>query len=72
MTAEKAEAITRQRAEAVQQYLVSKGVPADRVLVKAYGNASPLNHCTPGVQCTAEEHAENRRVEYTVTSDGTR
>jgi outer membrane protein OmpA-like peptidoglycan-associated protein len=72
MPVEKADALTRQRAEALQQYLVSKGVPAERVLVKAYGNGSPLNHCAPGVQCTAEEHAENRRVEYTVTSDGTR
>jgi hypothetical protein len=32
-----------------------------------YGSSRPLNHCVPGVQCTEEEHAVNRRNEFVVT-----
>jgi hypothetical protein len=60
--------LTRQRAEAIVAYLRTKGVNKDRLTGKGYGITKPLNPCGPGVECTDRQHAENERVEYTVTS----
>ncbi len=70
MPAEKARKLTQDRADAIVQYLRSKGVTKERVTGKGYGVEVPLNHCGPGVQCSEQEHAENQRVEYKVVSDG--
>lgn len=58
--------LSQQRADAIAAYLISKGVPKDRVRAKGYGASRLMNHCAPGVQCSEEEHAANRRSEYTV------
>ncbi len=60
--------LSQKRADAILAYLVSRGIPKARLTAKGYGATRLLNHCAPGVQCTEAEHAENRRVEYTVTS----
>jgi len=60
--------LSQQRADAVLAYLKSKGVAKERVSALGYGNSRLLNHCAPGVQCSEEEHAVNRRTEYTVTT----
>ena len=57
----------QKRAAAIVAYLVKKGVKKDRLSEKGYGISRLKNHCAPGVQCTEAEHAENRRVEFTVT-----
>lgn len=62
--------LSQKRADAIVAYLRSRGVPKDHVTGKGYGATRLLNHCAPGVTCTEAEHAENRRVEYTVTSIG--
>ncbi len=59
--------LSQKRADAIASYLKSKGVPKEHVIAKGYGATRLLNHCAPGVTCTEAEHAENRRVEYTVT-----
>jgi outer membrane protein OmpA-like peptidoglycan-associated protein len=64
--------LSQQRADAILQYLRTKGVPRERVTAKGYGNSRPLNHCEVGVQCSEAEHAENQRVEYTVTGEVSR
>lgn len=58
--------MTQQRADAIAAYLISKGVPKDRVVSRGYGSTRPLNHCVAGVTCTDAEHAVNRRAEYKV------
>jgi len=60
--------IDQRRADAIVEYLASKGVKRDRMVAKGYGFAKLKNHCALGVTCSEEEHAENRRVEYTVTT----
>lgn len=48
------------RAEAVRQYLITKGVAADRLTAKGYGPSKPI-----ASNKTAEGRAQNRRVELT-------
>lgn len=51
--------LSQRRAKAVYEYLASKGVPANRMRVKAYGNAKErlVNDCAD-ISCKAQ----NRRV----------
>lgn len=60
--------LDQRRADAIAEYLVGKGVARDRLVAKGYGISKLKNHCAPGVTCSEEEHAANRRVEYTVLS----
>lgn len=60
--------LTQKRAEAIVDHLRGKGVPRDRLTAKGYGATKLLNHCAPGVGCSEEEHAVNRRNEYIVTA----
>lgn len=57
----------QKRAASIVSHLVKKGVKKDRLTEKGYGISRLKNHCAPGVQCSEAEHAENRRVEFTVT-----
>ncbi|MFZ1692779.1 MAG: OmpA family protein [Flavobacteriales bacterium] len=60
--------LSQKRADAIAAYLAQKGVAKDRVRAKGFGATRLQNHCVPGVQCSEEEHAANRRNEYVVTS----
>lgn len=60
--------LSRQRAESVQQYLASKGVPAGLLQASAKGETQPVVHCkgekpTPKLKACL---APNRRVEVVV------
>lgn len=50
--------LSLRRAEAVRNYLVSKGVSADRLTVRGYGESRPA-----ASNATREGRAQNRRVE---------
>jgi len=59
------EELSRQRAEAVRQYLVEQGVPAGRVRAVGLGSSRPIaDNNTP------EGRANNRRVEIVVQPQG--
>lgn len=66
-TADAALKLTQARAKVIDAYMHAQGIPKDRLTVKGYGIGKPLNPCGPGVECTDKQHAENERVEYTVT-----
>ena len=53
--------LSQRRAESVKAYLVSKGVDANRLSPKGYGENRPT-----GTNETAEGRADNRRVEFTI------
>ena len=57
--------LSERRANAVKDYLVSKGVPADRIYVEGKGETSPV-----ASNATREGRAQNRRVEIEIV--GTR
>lgn len=56
--------LSDKRAKAAVQYIISKGIDAKRMKWKGYGESKLVNRCTNGVQCTEEEHQQNRRTEF--------
>ncbi len=59
-------ALSTQRAKAVADYLVSKGISRRRMTTIGMGEAQLVNNCTDGVICTDAEHQRNRRTEFKV------
>ncbi len=57
--------LSERRANAVKDYLVNKGVPADRIYTEGKGELSPV-----ATNATREGRAQNRRVEIEIV--GTR
>ena len=56
---------SRRRAEVVRDYLMAKGVPADRIVVRAWGEARPLIATADGVR-----EPQNRRVDVRMLGQG--
>lgn len=59
--AEKNLILSKERAKAVADYLVQKGVKPDRVTSHGYGSTRPLS-----TEDTPAAHAKNRRVEFII------
>ncbi|MBZ4420072.1 OmpA family protein [Myxococcus sp. RHSTA-1-4] len=53
--------MTQARAEAVRQYLISKGVPAERLQAQGYGQDRPID-----TNATSIGRENNRRVEFII------
>ena len=62
--------LSSRRAESAKNYLVNLDIDAERILTSGRGHSELRNHCKPGVQCTEEEHAFNRRTEVFVVRAG--
>lgn len=58
--------LSQKRAEAAVNYIVEHGVSKDRIVAKGYGETMLINQCKDGVECTEEEHQQNRRTEFKV------
>ncbi len=58
--------LSERRAQAAVDYLVSKGIKADRLTAKGYGKTRLVNHCKDGVSCSEKEHQLNRRTEFKI------
>ncbi|MDR2358776.1 MAG: OmpA family protein, partial [Prevotellaceae bacterium] len=59
---EENETLSMKRAQAVEKYLVDKGVDLSRLRATAYGDNLMLKECAAETPCTEEEHAKNRRL----------
>ncbi|MCB0769545.1 MAG: OmpA family protein [Flavobacteriales bacterium] len=55
------------RSNSAVNYLIQRGVDPDRIIAKGYGEEQLVNGCGNGVQCTEDEHQQNRRTEFKVT-----
>lgn len=55
--------LSEERANSVVQALAAKGVPAERLVPKGYGETKPLDPAT-----TPAAFAKNRRIDFTVAS----
>ena len=63
------EVLSQGRAESVVKYLIQKGIDFKRLGAKGYGETKLINHCADDVECTEEEHQENRRTTFKVVSE---
>ena len=64
-------ALSQRRADGIRDYLVAKGIAAERIVPKGYGETALVNQCTNGAKCTEDEHLQNRRSEFKIISGPT-
>lgn len=60
--------LSQNRARAVVDYLVAKGISAKRLIHKGYGETELVNDCGNGVNCSEKMHQENRRTEFKIVA----
>jgi outer membrane protein OmpA-like peptidoglycan-associated protein len=58
--------LSQARADKVVEYLINKGIAADRLVAKGYGETQIMNRCLEGVKCSDEEHQQNRRTTFKI------
>ena len=58
--------LSQQRAQSVVNYLVEKGIARERLVARGYGETRLKNRCANGVNCSEEEHQQNRRTEFRI------
>ena len=59
------ERLSAQRAASTKQWLVDKGISADRITTFGYGEKRPINDCATK-KCTKEQHYKNRRTAFLI------
>ncbi len=58
--------LSQKRAEATVQYMIAKGISAERLAGEGFGEERLLNECGNGVSCSKEKHQLNRRSEFII------
>ena len=58
--------LSENRARAALDYLVSRGISANRLVARGYGESEIVNGCVDGVNCSENEHQQNRRTEFKI------
>ena len=61
--------VSQKIADKAKDYLVSKGVNADQLIPRGYGERYLKNRCHRGIYCEASMHKVNRRIEFQVWKD---
>ncbi len=64
--------LSQKRAESAVAYMISKGIEAERITARGYGESALINRCdcSMGIICTKREHQENRRTEFRILDRG--
>ncbi len=60
--------LSTKRAKSAVGYIVKKGVNSKRIVAAGYGESKLINKCKDGINCTEEEHQQNRRTEIKILS----
>ncbi|MGJ8760980.1 MULTISPECIES: OmpA family protein [unclassified Polaribacter] len=61
--------LSERRAQAVTNYLISKGINPSKLTGNGYGEAKLTNRCADGVSCTEAQHRANRRTTFRVVNE---
>ena len=62
------EGLSERRAKSTKDWLIKNGINPNRLTSKGYGETQLVNKCSDDVQCTEEEHQQNRRSEFIITA----
>jgi len=60
--------LSQSRADAAVAYILSKGISKSRIIAVGYGESRLVNGCSDGVNCSEQQHQENRRTEFQIVS----
>lgn len=60
--------LSGRRAQAVSKFLISQGIPKERIILKAYGESLPVVPCFDA-DCSEDDHQQNRRAEFVLSQD---
>ncbi|MGY6558295.1 MAG: OmpA family protein [Nitritalea sp.] len=60
--------LSDRRAQAAVDYIISQGIGAGRITAKGFGKDQLVNGCDGSIECTEEQHQENRRTEFKIIS----
>ncbi|MDH7446866.1 OmpA family protein [Aquimarina sp. 2201CG14-23] len=58
--------LSEQRAKSTIDYMIAKGISAERLTSKGYGETEPVNDCKNGSNCKKSEYQLNRRSEFII------
>lgn len=58
--------LSKKRAKSAVEYMIAHGIAKERITGVGYGESKLINKCANGVECTEDEHAQNRRLEFKV------
>ena len=58
--------LSQKRAKASMDYIVANGGNASNISAEGLGETQIMNRCKDGVNCSPEEHQENRRTEFKI------
>jgi outer membrane protein OmpA-like peptidoglycan-associated protein len=58
--------LSTKRVQAAIDFLEANGIDPKRLSGKGYGESQLLNHCSDGVACSEDQHAQNRRTEFKI------
>ena len=57
--------LSQKRAESAVNFLISKGIPTERLVAKGYGESQPAVSCDCA-KCTEDQHQANRRTTFKI------
>ncbi|MEL6988200.1 MAG: OmpA family protein, partial [Bacteroidota bacterium] len=57
--------LSQKRAQSAVNYLINKGIRADRLVARGYGESQPAINCACD-DCTEDQHQQNRRTTFTI------
>ncbi|PZQ91045.1 MAG: flagellar motor protein MotB, partial [Flavobacterium johnsoniae] len=60
--------LSDRRAKSTVDWMVQDGVAKERITGRGYGETQLVNKCADGVECTEQEHQQNRRSEFIITA----
>jgi len=60
------EALSDRRAKETKTWLVKRGINADRILIRGFGEYNLENYCKDNIDCIEEEHQINRRSVFKI------
>ncbi len=60
------ELLSQKRSDSAVAYIIKNGIGKERIIAKGYGETQLVNRCKNDVECSGDEHRQNRRTEFKI------